>query len=190
MDLFLNNSFYYFFSATPQVLAGMLALFGVFVIFKIQTIRTHLLGIGQAVINKATNTHIFPENIMEAGTAQESLSALELLINKENLDEIKTFLESIQNESYLVFRDTYNRSYAFLGSLIRVTLILSIFTGSTIIFTLSVIPFGKFFLNHYCLMYTLFGLTILCVGICFSGLIVILKISLNSKLTFKKYLFF
>jgi len=35
----MSNSFYYFFSTTPQVLAAILALFGVFVIFKIQTLE-------------------------------------------------------------------------------------------------------------------------------------------------------
>ncbi len=42
----MNNSFYYFYSATPQVLSGVLALFGVFVIFKIQTIKSEILSIG------------------------------------------------------------------------------------------------------------------------------------------------
>ena len=48
----MSNSFYYFFSATPQVLAGILALFGVFIIFKIQTLKSELIGIGQYILEK------------------------------------------------------------------------------------------------------------------------------------------
>ena len=39
----MESSFYYFFSSTPQVLGGVLALFGVFVIFKIQALKDELL---------------------------------------------------------------------------------------------------------------------------------------------------
>jgi len=39
----MENSFYYFFSATPQVLATILALFGFFLIFKIQALKDELI---------------------------------------------------------------------------------------------------------------------------------------------------
>jgi hypothetical protein len=48
MDIFQSNSFYYFFSATAQVSGGILALYAVFVVFKIKTRKDELLGLGQA----------------------------------------------------------------------------------------------------------------------------------------------
>jgi hypothetical protein len=38
----MENAYYYFFSATPQVLAGIIALFGVFVLFKLQALSNEL----------------------------------------------------------------------------------------------------------------------------------------------------
>ena len=51
-NITMSDSFYYFFSATPQVLGGILALFGVFVIFKIQTIKAELIASGQILHNR------------------------------------------------------------------------------------------------------------------------------------------
>jgi hypothetical protein len=48
----MENSFYYFFSAVPQVLGGVLALFGVFVVFKVQSLKSQLLGIAKTFVQK------------------------------------------------------------------------------------------------------------------------------------------
>ncbi|MEI6048534.1 MAG: hypothetical protein WCS03_06515 [Bacteroidota bacterium] len=46
----MENSFYYFFSSTPQVLGGIWALFGVFVLFKIQSLTTDLISISKELL--------------------------------------------------------------------------------------------------------------------------------------------
>ncbi len=48
----MSNSFYYFFSAVPQVMGGILALFGVFIVFKIQAIESNIIGIGQSLLER------------------------------------------------------------------------------------------------------------------------------------------
>ena len=45
----MENSFYYFFSAVPQVLGGVLALFGVFVLYKIQTLKDEQVSIASDI---------------------------------------------------------------------------------------------------------------------------------------------
>lgn len=39
----MENSFFYFFSATPQALAAILALFGFFLVFKLQSLKEEML---------------------------------------------------------------------------------------------------------------------------------------------------
>lgn len=51
----MTNSFYYFFSAAAQVLAAILALFGVFVIFKIQSLTSELLEEGRKLEHIVTS---------------------------------------------------------------------------------------------------------------------------------------
>ncbi len=49
-DVILRNSFYYGLSTIPQVLAGTIGLFGVFILFKIQEINNVLCGEGKAIM--------------------------------------------------------------------------------------------------------------------------------------------
>lgn len=44
------NSIYYAFSAIPQVLAGAIALFGVFILFKVEEINKQLIGFGKSLL--------------------------------------------------------------------------------------------------------------------------------------------
>ena len=48
------NSIYYTFSTIPQVLAGAVALFGVFVLYKIQVINSQLIGLGDALLREVS----------------------------------------------------------------------------------------------------------------------------------------
>ena len=69
-----NNSFYYFFSTVPQVLGAVLALFGVFVIFKIQTIQQDLLGLAKSIMDEANNLYLrSPLTKISKGGSNEEL---------------------------------------------------------------------------------------------------------------------
>lgn len=174
----LKNSFFYFFSATPQVLGGVMALLGVFVIFKIQTIKSQLIGIGKSIYNEAKelidkNNPSFTSEIKQA-------------IKRKDIHELKRVFDSIEKEDFGFHHKAYQQLYDFHINLMRATILLSIFTAVTIILCLSVIPFGTFFLKYPCLLYILFIAVIASIIICLGGFLFILVKSLKES-SFKKF---
>lgn len=179
----MSNSFYYFFSAAPQVLGGILALFGVFVIFKIQGLKNQLIGISRPLLNIIDQIHaqeVSLENRMTNVVTSTSIN-LKASILREDTYEIKAILDGV-SITYSLFKDEFeslrlrfNTIYNSFQILVRGTIKWSIFTATLIIFCLSTIPFGEFILNHLKVLYVIFGLVILGIGLSFYGLISILK---------------
>jgi len=89
-------------------------------------------------------------------------------------------MKLLTNAQVTIFRDNYQATYSFLKDLINNTLKASIYTALVVVLTLTLIPFGTFFLNHIILLYVLFAVVILAIGGCFYLLVSILKIALNT----------
>ncbi len=175
----MENSFYYFFSAVPQVLGGVLALFGVFVVFKIQTLKAQLLGIGNAVILKIQDK-INVLEIINNEDKRATLSNIQTYIEKSDIEGLYEIMKLLTNAQVTIFRDNYQATYSFLKDLINNTVKASIYTALVVVLTLALIPFGTFFLNHIILLYVLFAVVILAIGGCFYLFVSILKIALNT----------
>jgi len=177
----MNNSFYYFFSATSQVLAAILALFGVFVVFKIQTIKNQLIGIGQSIADEVQshigwNTgNLFLTSKMRA---EAYITALKMAIHMQDIKELQYIINEIENDNYGVYQEKYNKLYDFLKSLIKSTIYWSIFTAIIIIFCLTIIPLKNIVLSYNYCLYSSYSLVIVCLIFCFYKLISILKRSL------------
>lgn len=175
----MENSFYYFFSAVPQVLGGVLALFGVFVVFKIQTFKSQLLGIGNAVILKIQDK-INVSEIINNEDKQTTLTNIQTYIEKSDVEGLSEIMKLLNNTQVTIFRDNYQIVHLLLKDLITKTIKASIYTALVVFFSLSLIPFGTFFLNHILLLYFLFAVVILAIGGCFYLFVSILKIALNT----------
>ena len=130
----MSNSFYYFFSATPQVLAGILALFGVFVIFKIQTIRKQLTGIGQSIIDEVTRLKITHTVILnEKLNTNDILDYLNKAIHRDDIVGLKREIDLIDDQYFIIYWQRFNELYDFLQNLIRRTIIMTILTAFIIL---------------------------------------------------------
>lgn len=177
----MTNSFYYFFSATPQVLAAILALFGVFVIFKIQIIKAQLFGIGQSIIDEVETRRVNmkPSILNEKMKNISIITRIKKTIHRHDINELKDVISLIENQDFELYWREYNYVYYFHQSLIRSTINWSIFTAIIIIICLATIPFSDLILNHIYILYALFNVVIVCIIICFYRLILILKKSLN-----------
>lgn len=176
----MESSFYYFYSATPQVLGGILALFGVFVIFKLQTIKNQLFGIGQAIIDEVLRRErlsrpVILSNKMGTHTITNSMKKA---INREDIKELKTAINLIESQDFGTSWRKYMDVYEFYHSLIRNTLIISAFTALVIVICLVILPFGEIIISNLKILWILFTLIISCIIICFAGLIYILYKSL------------
>ena len=182
----MSNSFFYFFSAVPQVLAGILALFGVFVIFKIQTLKIQLIGIGQSVIDEVKLLISRPslpasKRLMSLPGFNTNAEDIKRNVFRNDINGLKSAIDDIDKQHFGDYQLMYNELYESLKSLVKNTICWSIFTAAIIIICLTTIPFGDLILKHIFILYTLFIVVIICIIICFYGLISILKKSLNNS---------
>jgi hypothetical protein len=183
MDATLLNSFYYFFSAVPQVLGGILALFGVFVLFKLQSLNLELdsagkdfLHLSQYSKNKDAEKLKFELKIYAALT--KCLSSKNFKLFKENLD-LSTVNKLYQGEKLKSRENKFNNIYAVYENLKDQTIKLSGFTALIIVFCLAIIPFGKWIICVPVLLILIFITVIICVAIIFYKFYKILKESLT-----------
>jgi hypothetical protein len=178
----LKNYFYYFFSTVPQVLGAVLALFGVFVVFKVQTIQDDLLGLAKSILNRANN-HYLQSPLIKISFEEsdfEFLRRLDELIQRHGIFSLKLLLTEIKpNPEFSSLIIAYFNNYKALTRLIRTTIIWSSFTAFTIFSCIVIIASTNIIYGHDKLLLSLFILIILFVFICFCGLISILSKTLS-----------
>ena len=170
----LRDSFNYFFSSTPQVLGGILALFGVFVIFAVQTLRSELLNIAKIIYDNARNSsdsHLGSKIPGWDNNTHNISKKIDESIDSGNLYKIKVSIEYIEDFSFSVIIKSFVNSFNFLDTLIKRTFFFSIFTASTIVTCMIILALGKMLICYPILVFVLFSLVIICSGFCMYGLI-------------------
>jgi len=189
----LSNSFFYFFSATPQVLAAIMALFGVFIIYKMQALKDELIVIASEVL-KLLESFSFPLLDVEEEKRRTAIAAFSDAIQHKYLffvnsviNGIPNFLDedAIRKSTAKVIISRFNNGFSLHQFLFKSTIFLSSFTAFLIIACLSTIPLGCFLLTHLVLLNWIYGIIIISLVLCFVGLIIILKIALTSQTVFR-----
>ena len=219
----MKDSFYYFFSATPQVLGAILALFGVFVIFKIDNLYKRLKSIG-GIISGLYSRNLW-ERVFSPGKKVEKKILFDRVLQGESLHTllvyVKTFAsdilllsaklqDNIKEEekgnpedekeiskkvqrikslnhliesinSWRLYPKSYTRLYDSLKTIIRDTIIWSIYTASLIVICLVILSHSVFFLCNPLLLSITFWMTTVFIAGCFLGLIIILRKSLKES---------
>jgi hypothetical protein len=140
----MENSFYYFFSAVPQVLAAIMVMFGVIIMYKIADIKSSLIGSGKIILDLLKQ---YPKKrISKKYTNKEIIKNLEysLVQGKVGLVSIDiSYIELIKNDKYKFVVRLYDAQRKFLLALIKETIIMTLLTSTTIIICLTIIPFGE-----------------------------------------------
>jgi len=187
----MENAFYYFFSATPQVLGAILALFGVFVIFKIQNIKSQLYGIATSLLD-VTSVSMKETGEIYGGLgtrpSYDIISDIKTSLNRNDIVSLKVAMDKLYHQTFSDFRDSFNSLYKELNRLIIRTLVWSIYTCFLILVCLGIITFGPDITSDITLLYSVFFIILFLVTICFYGMIKILVIVLSegvAKYTFK-----
>jgi hypothetical protein len=187
----MENSFFYFFSAVPQVLGGILALFGVFIIYKLQNLNSEILIKGGEFVQYYTS-HTKNDDPASSAILEMNAYKIKDAVKSGNLKLLKILVDNIRD-------DKINKSekYIELGNLFKLgpnlqdaAIIYAIFTAAIIVICLSIIPFSQFFHCHIYLLKFTFGLIIFLIIICFVYLINILSTSIRNKSSFKKFILF
>lgn len=163
----MSNSFYYFFSATPQVLGAITGLFGVIVIFQIQKIRKQLIGIAQN-ITKILKEEV-KEKVCDFKTNDEIIKELEYGIIIDEMTIITHYLNDIKNPVSNVIDNSiflYSIYKNYLNEIINKSINATLISIITIIFSLILIPFGEIIINNIFLIVLSFSIIVISLIVC------------------------
>lgn len=184
----MENSFYYFFSSAAQVLAGILALFGVFVIFKVQALTTELTSTASKLQEFATSFSDRNDDNTILTIRHSFQLTLKTWIQSRNISKIKYILDMNaddilkRNIQFNVLSVDFNQTYDIYANLIKHTIRSTVFTGFILLFCLAIIPFGKWIVCLPYILFPIFITTIISIVVSFRQLYLILKKSLNSSI--------
>lgn len=176
----MSNSFYYFFSATPQVLAAILALFGVFVIFKLQALSVELIAQASRILEFIQSNSNVNDTEDMLKNRRSAKSLIMEYINTKNLKLIKYSIEMntdpliTKDLMYNFIKDEFDNLFTDHQSLRKETIQSTIFTATIIVICLGIIPFGNWLICNPIILCIIFGVVIVCTGISFYLLISIL----------------
>lgn len=177
----MENAYYYFFSAVPQTLAGIMALFGVFVLFKLQALSNELSPI-VSTLYESLRFPYYPEyKEIRLTLSTLCFDAFNNKSFKPVADYYKTFDNSVLSNyaNYSVYTKRFLSTYKVYDNLLKGTIFATIFTGVIILICLALLPFAKFISCNSVLVFSLFTLIIVCIIIIFYLLITVLKKSLK-----------
>jgi hypothetical protein len=174
-----TNSFYYFFSATPQVIAAILGLFGILVIFKLQSAKSSLLGYGESILNVIK--YEINGNLTEGTLNSTIKSAIQNAIHQQSINGLEKaiFSITIKNEKITQIQKAFVLQKDVSNNLIRFTIIMSITSSLLIGLCLAIIPFGQAILKSN-FTYIIFAVVTALVVLTLVGFIGLLRSALKS----------
>jgi hypothetical protein len=178
----MENSFYYFFSATPQVLGAILALFGVFVLFRVQSLTTELLAICKELEHKLVYYNLKGESAESMIERSEMLPGVVNGILTKNLTYVYSALEKnrlFKSTGFLDIKSRFDSLYLLYRQLVDRTINSTLFTGVIIITCLIIIPFGKWICFRPLLLFSMFFIIVISVIYIFYSFYIILKTALQ-----------
>ncbi len=191
-DSDIINSYFYFYSTIAQVLAGIIALFGVFILFRIKQINELLCGQGKALLieyydeNKKLKDGrdvIYQklENVCYPSPTYIFERIRKALARKDVKDINYHFLHLAKAEK----TDSFIRDYTNYKKLLKEKSILFFFTIGAIILSILIIIFSTIYIrsanlisNNYLLMNILFSFNLILIGY-----IIIYSIRINKSYT-------
>ncbi len=132
----MENAIFYTFSTIPQVLAGAIALIGVFAIFKVQNLNNTMLGYAKNFLSQATKSG-------------QWLDFYDLALDSQNLAELKSLMEvQTEKEPKVQKKDRLRRLYFNFSknfykkkSIMVITKITAVYTAFIILGSIIVLPY-------------------------------------------------
>jgi len=142
----MHQAIYYTFSTIPQVLAGAIALLGVFTIYKINMIDNLIKGIGNAVLlelgaNRKASKSVLEHNPHLIERLKKSIEISDSLDIMKQLEEIVT---AVPTESMIEkVRKRCDRQIKSRIHLIKRTKLSLIVSSVCIVTSVLILPFSK-----------------------------------------------
>lgn len=179
----MSPTFYYFFSSVPQVLAGILALFAVFTIFKLQAMENNLVGFGDEILIDLNRNRQRRKKIM--AVPEINITRLEKAVARKDLREIFYQLGQITNivdtESYREQNRVFIHRNNNRKAIIRLTIMTSFFTAIWILYCLIILPFADCLVDNPGFVNTSYILVVIGSSISIGLIIYIISRSLKDE---------
>lgn len=183
----MENSFYYFFSATPQVLGGVLALFGIFMIFKIERLQIEILGLSkniQSEIMTVNNSKglinwVMLNEFFDAFQESNSIENFESINYNAQRLEIWIKEQGAGNSKYFKGCSTIITKTGIRKLIIKESAVATKYIICTIILCLGILPFGNWIIVHPVFLWTFFATVITMLVYCFSKFYNVFRLSLG-----------
>lgn len=181
----MENSFYYFFSATPQVLGGLIALTGVFVIFKLEANKRELLTVVMPLIELYKRYSDARDDSLSTSQRNSVLHKIINLVDCQSVKDLYKILDensdayTKETETYKLVMANVSRLYKKRDNIINSTIRLAITVTILIVFCLSIIPVGPCLLNQQIPINVIYGIAIIGTILCFYEFIRILMHSIR-----------
>jgi hypothetical protein len=135
---------------------ALLGLFGVLVIYKIQSAKSNLIGFGQSVLDVIK--YEIQTTLTKGVLNSNIVRALKVSIFMQDIEGINRAIQTIElkHETIDNIKKSYDIEKQLIDTLIKSTIRLSILTVVLISICLAVLPLGGFFLKHQILLIILF----------------------------------
>ena len=150
----MSNSFYYFFSATPQVLAAIMVMFGVLIMYKITSFRDRLIGNAQTITEDLKRN---PNQVVSKNQKTPSIIAsLERSIVMKEIVLLSYYISEMDNitdAGLMTLVQIYVAKRRALLRLIKWTYLMTFLSSATIIICLCIIPLGEEILCNITLLF-------------------------------------
>lgn len=189
----MQDSYYYFFSATAQVLASILALFGVFILFRIQSITSDLLDVCHKLEHQVTHWSTSNNNQLESAIRIVVFLMVERFQTETfNIRNVKKILELDSknvlrtNRIYRIQKDKFDELHTLYKKLTTRTIDTSVLASILIVICLGILPFGKFLDSQNIMIYIMLLITILSAVVLWF-LVSILMNAFDVKISLRKY---
>ncbi len=192
----MDIAFYYTFSTIPQVLAGAIALFGVFVLYKIQHLKSQLIGYGNSILIESTRDSKEEKLKLKKNTVCNI--RLEKAIARNDIADIKVHIDILAylidegsdmavkrnyEASFTRIKDNFEKTNKKKSILINSSLFCMILTCIIIIGSILIIPFGsKIILKQGSFAnFNIYIIGIIAMVICLFFIVLIISISIKEK---------
>lgn len=178
----MSNSFYYFFSATPQVLAAIMVMFGVIIMYRIPAIKTNLIGHAQIILDELKKNP--NKSVSKEHTTPSIIKSLDNAIIMKEFPLLSYYIaciEKITDERLATMIQLYDARRRVLQRFIRMIIIMTLISSVTIMYCLFVIPFGEKILCTPNLLYSLFIVVGILLISCFTFYAYILTMCLDIR---------
>ncbi len=151
-EIFTENSFYYFFSTVPQVLAGSIALVGAFLIFFISESNKKMLKIlkdTNIYIKQLVDSHLIEIRKRIGDEYLNRLDEIEYVEKRHWYELFRRIVDCFKGEDHVILRNyfQFESEFDFKSNVINRGIRAVVLSGTLMAISIFIIPFVQYLIK-------------------------------------------